>query len=160
MEEKILCCSERLTVRRLRGTDLENLHALLSNPQVMRYLEPPYTYGQTKAFLQEAGLAPTPLIYGVEDREGRFIGYVIYHGYGEDSVELGWVLSPREWHKGYAGELTRLLLKDARGKYAYAVIECAPEQEATKRIALKNGFQYTGIEDGCEIYRRNTKGEV
>lgn len=160
MEENILCRSERVTVRRLRKADLEDLHALLSDPVVMRYLEPPYTYERTKAFLREAGLTSTPLIYGVEDREGRFVGYVIYHSYGEDSVELGWVLSPREWRKGYAGELTRLLLKAAREEYAYAVIECVPEQEATKRIALQNGFQYTGIEDGCAIYRRRTGMEL
>lgn len=152
--KEILCKSDRLTVRGLRETDLEALYELLSDSEVMRYLEPPYTYEQTRDFLRVAGLVPAPLIYGVEDREGRFIGYVIYHSYGEDGVELGWVLSPGEWHKGYAEELTQLLLEAARGKYAYAVIERVPEQEVTGHIARKSGFQYFGTEDGCEIYRR------
>lgn len=153
MEEMILCASGRLTVRRLRESDFEALYALLSDPSMMEYLEPPYTREQTKAFLREAGLASTPLIYGIEDRKGKFIGYVIYHSYDRDSVELGWVLKPEEWHKGYACELTRMLLERAGGTYAYAVIECVPEQEVTKHIALKNGFQLVGIENGCEIYR-------
>ena len=154
MEETIFCASARLTVRKLKEQDIDALYGLLSDPQVMRYLEPPYTYEQTKAFLQEAGLSSTPLIYGVENCKGRLIGYVIYHGYGKDGVELGWVLSPKEWHKGYAEELTQLLLKVARNKYAYAVLECVPEQEATKHIALKNGFLYSGIVDGCEVYQQ------
>lgn len=160
MEGRILCRSGRLTVRRLGETDLEELYGLLSDPEVMRTLEPPYTYEQTEGFLRVAGLASEPLIYGVDGPEGRFIGYVIFHRYDRDSVELGWVLKRPEWGKGYAGELTRLLLEAAGDRYAEAVIECVPEQEVTRHIALKNGFRYDGIENGCERYRRRLGMEL
>ncbi len=78
---------------------------------------------------------------------------MIFHRYDEHGAELGWVLSPAEWHKGYASELTAALLQTAKREYDYAVIECSPEQEATKRIAVKNGFAYCGTTDGCEIYK-------
>lgn len=160
VEGRLLCRSGRLTVRRLGEGDLEELYGLLSDPEVMVFLEPPYTYGQTKDFLRTAGLGPEPLVYGVDGPEGRFIGYVIFHRYDRDSVELGWVLKRTEWGKGYAGELTRLLLEAAGDRYAEAVIECVPEQEVTRHIALKNGFRYEGSEDGCERYRRRLGMEL
>lgn len=34
-----------------------------------------------------------------------------------------------------------------------AVIECVPEQTATRHIAEKKGFAYVGRTDGLEVYR-------
>ena len=85
-----------LTIRRLRPSDAEALYRILSDQQVMRYLEPPYDRLQTEQFLREAGLAEPPLVYGTEE-DGRLLGYVIYHAYDPDSMELGWVLSPDCW---------------------------------------------------------------
>lgn len=84
--------TEALHIRRLTAEDLEPLHRLLSDPAVMRYLEPPFTRAQTEAFLQKAGMGREPLIWAVEDGRG-FAGYVIYHPYDETSMELGWVLA-------------------------------------------------------------------
>ena len=154
MEEKILFCTERLVIRRFVQSDLEELYRILSDPKVMAFLEPPYTHEQTERFLRDAALAEPPLVYAVEDREEQFLGYVIYHDYGKDSVELGWVLKPSVWGRGYAGELTRGLLQEVEGRYACAIIECVPQQEATKAIARKNGFCYMETKDGCEIFRK------
>ena len=59
-----------LTIRRLRPSDAEALYRILSDRQVMRYLEPPYDRLQTEQFLREAGLAEPPLVYGTEE-DGR-----------------------------------------------------------------------------------------
>ncbi len=149
----ILCKTKNLLVRRMLPDDKEALYLLLSDERVMKYLEPPYSREAAEAFLEKAGLSDQPLVYAVCDRGERFIGYVIFHRYCNYGVEIGWVLSPAEWHKGYAGELTAALLQVAKSEYEYAVIECSPEQEATKRIAVKNGFAFCGISDECEIYK-------
>lgn len=154
MEGKILCVTERLTVRWFERADLEELYKLLSDPEVMACLEPPYTYEQTQRFLKEAALAESPLVYAAENRAGQFVGYVICHSYEENSVELGWVLKRSVWGKGYASELTRGLLTAVGRKYKRAMIECVPQQEATQAIARKNGFCYVGTEDGCEIFQK------
>lgn len=91
--------TEALHIRRLTAEDLEPLHRLLSDPAVMRYLEPPFTRAQTEAFLQKAGMGREPLIWAVEDGRG-FAGYVIYHPYDETSMELGWVLASDRWGRG------------------------------------------------------------
>ena len=147
-----------LTIRRLRPSDAEALYRILSDRQVMRYLEPPYDRLQTEQFLREAGLAEPPLVYGTEE-DGRLLGYVIYHAYDPDSMELGWVLARNEWGKGYAGTLNKMLIEQARKAGMDAVIECSPEQAATKAIAEKHGFTYCGRDSGCEVYRLKLRAE-
>ena len=149
----ILCKTKNLFVRRMLPGDIDDLFLLLSDELVMKYLEPPYSREAAEAFLMKAGLSDPPLIYAVCDLSKRFIGYVIFHRYDEHGAELGWVLSPAEWHKGYASELTAALLQTAKREYDYAVIECSPNQKATKHIAVKSGFAYRGMSDGCEIYK-------
>lgn len=145
---------KKLKIRRFCREDMEDLFQLVSDPEVMRYLEPPYSREEAGRLLEEAGLGEEPLIYAVENGEARFAGYVIYHKYEDKGMEMGWVLKKEEWHKGYADQLTEMLLKDAAGKAEYAVIECVPEQRATARIAVKHGFVYSGRSDGCDVYKR------
>lgn len=141
-----------LRARRMTEADLEPLHRLLSDPEVMRYLEPPFSREQTRAFLERAGLTPEPLILAVDD-DGGFAGYVIWHPYDDVSMELGWVLDRSRWGRGYAGELTRLLTDRARRQGRGVVIECVPEQTVTRHIAEKSGFRFCGIVEGCCVYR-------
>ena len=141
-----------ITIRRMRPSDADALYRLLSDPEVMRYLEPPFDRAQTEDFLRRAGLAEPPLVYAAEKNEA-FIGYVIYHAYDAESVEIGWVLLPDYWGRGYASALTDRLIDRARQEQKSVVIECAPAQEATKRIAIKKGFRACGICDGLAVYR-------
>ena len=148
MANEALCAEGGLAVRRFREDDLAELFALLSDPAVMRYLEPPYDRERAADLLRTAGLSQPPLLYAAEE-DGKFLGYVIFHRYGEaDAVELGWVL------RGYAGRLTALLLSAAKGKYAQAVIECAPGRRASARVAEKLGFREEGMADGCQVFRQ------
>ena len=71
--------TKRLHIRRFQPDDLADLFKLLSDKEVMRYLEKPYTLKRTEQFLQEAGLHKHPLIFAVEDMCGNLIGYIIYH---------------------------------------------------------------------------------
>ena len=141
-----------ITIRRMQSGDADELYRLLSDPVVMRYLELPYDRARTEVFLRRAGLAAQPLVYAVEEG-GSFIGYVIYHAYDGNSMEIGWVLLPEYWGRGYASALTERLIDRARQEQKSVVIECAPAQEATKRIAVKKGFRACGICDGLAVYR-------
>ena len=142
--------SPRPTVRPFTEADEPALRLLLADEAVMRYLEPPFSPERTRAFLREAGLCGRPLIWAVDGEDGRFIGYVIYHAYDETSMELGWVLARSAWGRGYASALTRLMIERARAAGKALVLECAPEQAATKRIAEKFGFRFCGKSGGCE----------
>ena len=153
----ILTENARLRLRTMRCGDLEELYALLSDAEVMRWLEPPFTREQAEQFLQQAGLSDPPLIYAAENAEGEFLGYAIYHDYDDHSRELGWVLRQSAWRKGYAGEMTALLTVLARREGKDAVIECAPGQTVSAHIARRHGFSYEGRADGCDSYRLRCK---
>ncbi len=142
----------RLHIRRFRPEDLDDLFALLSDGAVMEHLEPPYTRERAGEFLEQCALSEPPPVWAVEDRQGDFVGYVIYHPYDDDAYEIGWVLRRDRWGQGYAGELTRRLIQDARGRTRRLVIECAPAQQSTARIARKHGFSFAGHQDGLDLY--------
>lgn len=120
----------------------------------MRYIEPPYTREQTISFLHSVALRQAPLIWAVDDLCDKFVGYVVFHPYDDSSYEIGWLLRKEHWHKGYATELTRALIEAGEKLQKDLVIECHPEQAATQKIALRNGFAYVGKESGCNLYRR------
>lgn len=141
-----------MLIRKMKKSDLMPLYRLLSDERVMEHIEPVFDLEKTRAFLESAGLRDDPLIWAVED-DGVFIGYVIYHDYDDKSREIGWVLHPEYWGKGYATELTKELMKRAFAEGKDAVIECSPAQEVTKHIALKLGFKYIGQRDSCEVFR-------
>ena len=57
--------TDRLLVRRLTENDADALFAVLFDPEVMRYLEAPFSLEQTQVFIREAGLCDPPLVYAV-----------------------------------------------------------------------------------------------
>lgn len=141
-----------LKIRKMEEHDLAPLYELLSDEQVMKYLEPPYSKEQTARFLERAGLSEPPLIYAVE-QDGLFIGYVIFHDYDETGMEIGWVLHPRCWGNGVASALTGQLIERSRELNKQPVIECVPGQETTRHIAMKFGFDHEGRKDGLDVFR-------
>lgn len=146
--------TKRLRLRRLSMADLDALHAVLSNREVMRYIEPPFTLAQTAAFIQKAGMAEQPRVYAIVRREDDcLLGHVIWHPYDENSYELGWILGRAHWGQGYASELTAALVQKAAAALHHVVIRCVPEQKASCRIAEKHGFFFLGIQDGLTVYR-------
>ena len=143
----------KLSIRRMSESDIDAMCRLLGDPDVMKNLEPPFDRAKTEEFMHSAALSDEALIYAAES-DGEFIGYVIYHAYDTQSVELGWVLLPECQGRGYASALTDLLLERARRDNKCAVIECLPENGATKHIAKKKGFALCGTRDGLYVYRR------
>ncbi len=145
----------RLLVRELRASDAAALHAVLSDPEVMHWLEPPFTPAQTERFIREAGLCEPPLVYAVLRKDsGELIGQLIWHAWGESAAELGWVLRRDCWGLGFAKELTAAMLAQSEGA---VVIECSPGQSASRHIAERFGFTLTGEADGLVIYRLNKR---
>ncbi len=149
-----LVSDERFYLRRFKEEDLEELQNLLADEEVMKYLEKPYTPEQSEEFLKKQGLTDKPRILTVDDRNHRFAGYVIYHPYDEENMEIGWVLKKENWRQGLAALLTKQLIAMALAESKGCVIECLPEQQATIRIAENNGFRLAGRRDGLLVYRR------
>lgn len=128
----------RVLIRPFCEEDAGPLHELLLDPAVMRWIEPPFSWERTQSFLRKAGLDDPPLIYAVIEKEsGALIGQLIWHPWDENSMELGWILRRDRWGRGVASELTAAMLKETDGD---VVLECAPGQTVTERIAVRFGF--------------------
>ena len=147
--------TERCILRSLTLLDAEDMYAVLSDREVMQYIEKPFDMDRTVSFIRETGMCEPPLVYAIIWREtGRLIGHAIFHAYDASAMEIGWILNRRYWGRGIADELTRALVDKARTmKMESCVIECDARQAASRYIAVKNGFVHEGTEDGLEIYR-------
>lgn len=146
--------TERLKIRKFTSDDLVELYNLLSDKDVMEFIEPPFSLEKTADFLNSVALIDSPLIYAVEDFNQNFIGYVIFHEYDEDSFELGWILNKRYWGKGYANDLTKVFIERSSKIGKNLVIECDSNQEISKHIALKNDFEFLGESYECSVFKR------
>jgi len=133
----------RFLTRPFRLDDVDALYALLSDPEVMRFIEAPYTREQTLAFLQSAGLCEPPLVWALVDKQTQSLaGQLIFHAYDSTHFELGWIFPQPLWHTGAASEVTEAVLAYARkAGIPGLVIECARDQHVTRHIAEKFGFR-------------------
>ena len=146
--------TNRLTIRPFTMEDTDALFSILSDPEVMRFIEPPYTRQQTAAFITDQLRAEVPQAYALTDRAtGNLLGQIIWHPYDSEAYELGWILARAHWGKGYAAEITQALLGVAWSELKDVVIQCTPEQTAAAGIALKNSFFFLGVENGLQVYR-------
>jgi RimJ/RimL family protein N-acetyltransferase len=110
----------RLVVRPFADDDLDDVHALQRDPEVVRYLPwPVRTREQSRQWLQDRVAAQTlaadddVIAYAVERRDdGRVIGSItlflrsVEHRQGE----IGFVLEQAAQGQGYAAEATRAVL--------------------------------------------------
>ena len=67
--------TERLKIRKFTNNDLTELYNLLSDEDVMEFVEPLFSLEKTADFLNSVALIDPPLIYAVEDFSHKFIGY-------------------------------------------------------------------------------------
>lgn len=145
----------RLLIRRMELQDEEALYEILSDEEVMHYIEKPFTREQTGEFIREAGMSAPPLVHALQrKKDGRVIGHLIYHSYDEGYYELGWILHRECWGQGLAQEITEAMMAYAKKSGLKGlVIECSSGQEISRHIALKNGFDLREKQNGCEVYR-------
>ena len=154
--------TKRLYVRPLTAADEEALFAVLSDEEVMRWIEPPYSLEQTRAFLLMACGAELPPVYGVEEKaSGLLVGHLIFHPFDGTAWELGWILRRDRWGRGFASELTAAAVATAREiRIPALVLECCPEQLATRRLAERFGFQPEAGDGPLLRFRLRIEGDA
>ena len=184
--------TKRCKIRRFKPSDADGLFEVLSDSDVMRFVEPPFTYAQTCDFVERCGLCDNPKIFALIMDKSKFsntslcspskngisqnaesiagspyathnasetatlgdeelIGHVIFHPfyderleseYGKDGVyELGFILSKAYWNMGIATEIATSLVEYSRKAGISAlVLECAPDNVASRKLANRLGF--------------------
>ena len=153
--------TEDLLVRNFRDDDLEALHAIYSDADVMEYMGGPFEdIRDTEDEMEFTCLGSDPSRFAVVlSRTGRLIGEVTFIIHEEEDMkgecEIGWVLAKDCWNRGYARQLTAAMMDEAAARGAKAVFLCCEEeQEIPKHIAGEFGMEYMGLEWGQLMYRK------
>lgn len=135
----------RLLLRRARTSDLEAIHAVLSNPQAMRYWwTPPHEdIEQSRDWLVNMIESPRDLSEDfVIERDGRVIGKV-----GAWRLpDFGYILHPDHWGAGLATEALTAFLGEAFGRpdVSFLTADTDPRNAGSIRLLQKLGFRETG----------------
>jgi [ribosomal protein S5]-alanine N-acetyltransferase len=140
--------TERLHLRPFTAADREAIHAVYSDPEVMRHVghgahrTPAETAAALRVYgdvLERRGFS----FLAVTERDGgALVGDAGLHPLGDD-IELGYTLARGAWGRGYATELGRALLA-----YAFDVLgaprvlaQVEPENTASRRVLEKLGMR-------------------
>jgi len=137
--------TERLLLRPARADDLEAIHEILSDPRAMAYWSslPHRTLDQSRDWLQS--------MIGVQLPEGEDLiiehdGKVIGKAGLWRFPEIGFILHPDYWGRGYAHEALSLVLDRGFSVHGLAKVEADvdPRNLASLKLLQRLGFRETG----------------
>ena len=151
----ILLETERLVLRRVTLSDLDDMTRLNRDPEVMRYIGDGavWTRAQSEARIRRIQKVYTifpglGLWIGEEKNERRFVGaYALIYIPNTVEVEVGYRLCKSAWGRGLATEGARALVR-------YGLVELGldrvvglthPGNDASKQVLMKAGLAPCGI---------------
>lgn len=148
--------TKRLILKKPELSDLDNLTALRTDPDVMKYIGTGTI--QTKEQVQEfiTNAAPYYEKHGLafysvfEKATSEFVGQAgllhLSFNVNQPEIELAYRLHKKYWTKGYASELAKALIdwgfKHLSVDRLVAVVH--PENEKSRRVLEKSGMHYVG----------------
>ncbi len=139
--------TERLLLRGPQQTDLDDLFAIYSDPQVMRYWStPPHPDLTTtqEMLLRMIAHAHAPLRYFVIDMHGKAIGCAGMH----QADEIGFILGRDHWRQGIITEAMAAIIPHlfATTDVSRLTADVDPRNIASVNALKSMGFSETGTE--------------
>jgi [ribosomal protein S5]-alanine N-acetyltransferase len=152
MMSDVRLATERLVLRRMEQSDVPALHAILSDPDAMRYWS---TLPHESVAVTEAWVAATIASVGdgeADDFAVLLDGAVIGKVGLWRANEVGVILSRARWAQGYAAEALRATIRRAFDQGITRIdADIDPRNTASLRLFEKLGFRQTG--SACATYR-------
>ncbi|RDU38167.1 N-acetyltransferase [Neobacillus piezotolerans] len=145
-----------ITLRKFDSTDFNHYYLLVSNEQVMSMITEhsiPLEEAQEKfkKIIKRNEKYETFGSYKVYNDANEFIGLgsLILNEEIDDEAELGYMLFPQYWGKGYGSEIAAVLINKAKNTHVNrltAIID--PKNIPSRKILLNSGFHSEKV---CEI---------
>lgn len=153
--------SERLLLRRFRPGDLAPFTRFMTHPEATRYLTFPEEMKSADGArrLLESTLdaydteAPLFVLAAEDTALQAFVGCCGVNPLDARSAEIFYTVMPALWGQGFATEITRTLTAYLFEQAGVVEVKAfiAPEHEASKRVAVKVGFQDTGLVENAHL---------
>lgn len=138
--------TERCLIRELSLSDLPALYELYDKPGMTDYVEPLYDYETEfeyqKAYIENMyGFYEYGMWLVFSKETGELIGRA-----GLEHNEMGYMIAPELWNRGYATEVCRFIIDYARENTDFEELYCRIDErnEASVRLAKKLGFVRNG----------------
>lgn len=162
---KIYIETDRLILRDWRDEDRILFAEINGDRNVMKYFPATLSPEESDRFadriaaeFEEYGLG----LFAAEIREtGDFIGYVGFHRFGFDAPfspgwEIGWRLSDRFWHNGFATEAAKACIGYGRRHrlsdriYSFTAVQNTPSENVMKRLGMSclGTFMHPALPEG------------
>jgi RimJ/RimL family protein N-acetyltransferase len=138
--------TDRLLLRPLTATDLDEVDALHAAPDVMRTMgtfERPHALARLERNEREWQERGHGLMAIIERATSRFLGRSGLKYWPQfDETEVGWVLHPHVWGHGFATEAGRACLEWGFGKLEvpYLTAMIRPDNDRSIRVAERLGM--------------------
>lgn len=147
MDDDRLPASARLAFRRMGPADLDDLHRLLGDPEVMAHYPRPKDRDEARAWIEwnQRGYARDGFgLWVLHDLEGRFVGdcgltWQVVDGV--ERLEVGYHLLPAHQGRGLATEAAAACRDLARSRgidHLVAIIR--PDNTPSRRVAERTGM--------------------
>jgi len=153
----------RLTIRRFRPDDADDLSEYLSDPQIYCF-EPGQPLDRGQASQRAVDMTALPHFWAVELRSaGKVIGQ-LYLKQIEPAehltCELGYILSPAYQRQGYGAEAAAALVRQAltAGGMHRVVAHCNPANTASWKLLERIGFRREALHRQDVFFRRDAAG--
>lgn len=153
--------SNRLQFRRFNSSDLINLRALESDPEVMHFtslgraLSEEQTITRLQSLLAKEQEREPLGVWAVELRDGRdFVGWFMLLKNNSETPELGFMIVKKHWGQGYATEACRVLIDYAFDIPGIQKLTATTDvaNESSKRVLQKLGFHWVRLDSGLDIF--------
>ena len=152
IRKKACIPTERLVLRPYEAADVERLCALLTDERITgTFLVPKFQSKAEAIALAErlvgfSALEDTVhLEYGIV-LGGELIGFVNDCGIEEDTIEIGYVVDPAYWGKGYATEAVRAVLRELKEMgFRKVTAGFFEENPASRKVMKKCGMTPAGL---------------
>jgi ribosomal-protein-alanine N-acetyltransferase len=141
--------TERLFLRPLDENDAEDVFAMRSDPEVMRFIREPQNRAETESWIRLVSSRWEKENLGFcgvfEKKTGNFLGWCgVWQLAETGEFEIGYAIARRFWNRGFAAEAAEALLR-----YAFENIKtdkitavAQPENLASRRVMEKIGMKF------------------
>lgn len=143
--------SERLNFRKLSTEDAPEILKLRSNPETMKYIPRPLATTIEEALehikiINDKIDENIDINWAITEKESdKCIGIIGFYRTQPENfrTELGYMIMPEYWGKGYVTEAVKVLLNYAFNTLNFHSIEAVIDarHKASEKVLIKNGFR-------------------